>query len=320
MSETDTVFVAKLRDTAWLPELPEEDAKETLYRLRDLERHIVIPADQYRQLGHLYKGDYDNGAAESDNAIEDIKRYDVPLAIAEHATDTIRNKDGEVEAADYGTGALALLLTERDGAAAIVTLGKQTEHLGTNSDLPFWEALRKLQPDSRGVASIHGMRSGKILDLSDESEIHAIIGLGHNKEDDDWQPNEQSRVVAEQLRAEAKDLGLRAVIGNDVFGKIKEYDPQHGGYVLDNTGRPKVSKLRAGGPGSSVNVAYDIMAEHGQQKPALQLELARLLRLNPLDLEKGGWHKDEKALAVGVHLGYLLCKKLVGLIATNQSA
>lgn len=317
MTEVEPAFVARLRDTAWLPQGPDDEAVDTLYRLRDLERHIVVSAGAYRPLGKIYKRDYVTGSAKQDNDIEVICRGQAPLVTAEHATDTIRSEDGQLDEADHGTGALALLLEERHKTSAIVTIGKQKVNLGANLDLPFWEEMRVLLPRSLGIASVHGMRPGKLLDRHDSTEIHAVIGLGHKN--GSWQPNEQSRLIAEKLVAEAGDLGLRAVIGNDVFGRIKGYDSKTGGYVTDDDKQPKNSKLRAGGKGSTVNIAYDIMAAHHQSKPAMQLEMTRLLRLLPLDLE-GGWHKDEKARAMGVHLGYLLAKKMVELIASCPAA
>lgn len=314
MSETDPAFVAKLKDTWWLPELPETEAFEVLDRLRELEHSVVVPAKELRAWEDIRLSDYKDGLAKVDNDIEvyDTHRY-TPLVTAEHATDPVRSDDS---GADHGTGALALLLTERAGASAIVTLGRQTKKLGENLDLPFWNKMRQLLPRSSGLGSIHGMGSGKVFDLRDTTEIHVVLGLGHKGEK--WEPNQQSRVVAEGVAKFAAGLGLRAIIGNDHMGRIRQYDPQTKGYVLEE-GKPKIFNLRAGAAGSSVNVAYDIMAEYGQQKPAVQLELARLLRLLPMDFEDG-WHKDEKARAMGVYSGVLLAEKLLRLLQASAVA
>ena len=64
MTEADPAFVAKLKTTHWLPELPEADAFDTLSRLHELEASVVHTAGKRAQQKPIEVEDYTFGSAE----------------------------------------------------------------------------------------------------------------------------------------------------------------------------------------------------------------------------------------------------------------
>ena len=305
MVETNTQFATALRDTFWLPELPEAAAFDTLERIRELEASVVHKRGE--PVRPILKADYKQGSAEYDDQLIIANEQDKNLLLtAEHAVDPDRKRkdDENMNLADHGTAGLALLLAERDGATAVVPRGRLTRL--SKPDHKVNQAIHSLLPERNGFISLHGMKPGRLTSLSDRIEVHAILGLGRT-------PNETSRDIAERSIKVAKGLGLRAVIGNDTI--LKTYDEETGGYVLDAEGKPVEKQLAALASSTTTNRAYQVMAENGVELPALQLEFTRVNRLLPEDYY-GGWHKDEKARAMGVYSAYLLSRAIADMVAT----
>lgn len=153
------------------------------------------------------------------------------------------------------------------------------------------------------------MHAGKLRSFEDKTEIHGIVGLGRT-------PNERSRIAAEELVKAAANIGLRVVIGNN--GTHREYDRKTDDFVRDEEGNIVEAELAALGPRTTTNHAYDIMKTQKFEVPALQVEMPPALRLLPTDFEDG-WHKDEKARAMGVHSGYLLMRATAKLMTTGSA-
>jgi len=336
MTTVSPEFILALRDAQVIaPELPQADAFDTLAWLEAYERSIVVPPGN--KVGKLVLADYRVGTATKPDELAvyvgGVARTDEELAdsrltsgstllSADHATDPykISEEPHHYISADHGTGGLARLLSQDQAVTSIVPLGRQTWNAAVAPDThPIKEAMGRLFPGKLGFISLHGMYSGKLFDLSDDTEIHALVGLGPT-------PNEQSRQVAEHIVQAAADLDLKVRIGNDE--KYKLYNPITGGYKLDpETGKEREGQLMAKSPKMTTNFAHRLMAETQVQVPSIQLELARVLRLIPSDLD-GGWHRDRHgnrhgdrmAKAMGVHLGYLLAVEAVKAIEGGRSA
>ena len=237
------------------------------------------------------------------------------VASAEHATAPTRKLSGTSQGADYGTGGLALLLAERAGAAAVVPRGRQSPHSREDREHILGQVVRSMLPSRLGLVAVHGMFPGKVVDLSDPVELHAVIGLG-KRDKDTGRPNEESVVVAEGVVSKARELGLRAEIATGE-GYVT-YEPNKHDYWRDDKGKVKFSLLTATASSTMVSAAYKAMEQHHIARSAIQIEMTRLLLLMPTDLE-GGWHKDEKARAMGVYRGFLLNKAAVDLTRTVMS-
>jgi len=296
---TSPAFIEALRDAStFAPELPQSDAFDTLARVESYERALIVGSGTELISVTNYAGGTARYADEVVVFGVDSERV---LISADHATDPFKKSTGQYRGADHGTAGLAVLLSKQ-GAQAIVPLGRQTGNVAVSPDThPIKQRIGELLPGKAGFISLHGMASGKLTTLHDPTEIHAVVGLGVN-------PNEQSCRVAEKILAEAANLGLRAVIGNRT--KHLKYDAITGGFELDEEGVALTGELKAPLSNMTTNYAYRVMETTGQQIPSVQLEMARLLRLIPRDYYDG-WHKDRKARAMGVHLGYLLSKAAV---------
>jgi hypothetical protein len=309
MSNVDPTFIAALRDASIVaPELPQATAFETLERVREYERRLIVPADALEQ--PLMLSHYANGTAtvEDETLIFNAQGTGV-LTSADHATDPVRKATGIREGADHGTAGLVRLLVEQDDTTGIIPVGMQTGNAALTPDYPVKTAMDTLLPGRPGFLSVHGMRHAKLEHFGDKSEIHAVIGLGRA-------PSDRSREAAEELVTAAHDLGLRAVIGNDVLHKT--YDEATDDFLRKaETGELATGRLAAFPAESTTHHAYRVMTRSATEMPAFQVEMTRLLRLLPTDMEHG-WHKDEKSRAMGVHLGYKLMKSAVEIMSRSQ--
>jgi hypothetical protein len=309
MTQVDGQFIEALRTTSvFAPELPQDDAYDTLDRVRAYERALILPSDKDRRA--LLLADYADGTATTEDQLyitnQDGTRL---LASADHATDPVRKATGVREGADHGTAGLAFLLATKRPVTSIIPIGKQTGNAAVTPNHPLKQAMDDLLPSRAGFLSIHGMRPGKLESLGDRTEIHGIIGLGRT-------PNEQSREAAERLVAAAKDIGLRVVIGNDM--RYMTYDETTDTLEMDAaTGEPKRGRLAAMGVESTTNHAYRVMEASDSPMPAFQVEMTRALRLLPADMESG-WHTDERSRAMGVHLGYMLMQTAADIMTDSQ--
>ncbi len=253
-------------------------------------------------------------AAGSARYPDEVGVYGTPhrhvLVSADHATSPYKKSAAEYRGADYGTAGLAILLSD-ESVQAVVPLGWQTGNVAVSpDDHPIKRRIGGLLPHKAGFISLHGMASGKLITLQDPTEIHAVVGLGAT-------PNEESWGVAEKTVRAAKELGLRAIIGNRTPHHI--YDTVADDFACDEHGNLKTGELKAHRPDMTTNFVYRVMAETGRQIPSLQLEMTRLLRLEPADFYDG-WHPDRKSQAMGVYLGYLLVAATVDTITAGKSS
>jgi hypothetical protein len=290
-----------------LPQGADEAAFATLERLRDLERRYAAP--------NLLTADYDLGVAEVDDEIRIISGAGA-LVTAEHATNPYRKKTGLREAADQGTAALAAAMAEDGLAESLIMTGRQMGNAGVTPDHPIkWAALQQLNPALHGFLSVHSKLPGQAPGLMDTSEVHAYIGLGR------YEPRESTLLAAEQIIQAANDLGLRAMIGNNTYHPIYQKDPswQAPGPMRDRLNRlslgedgmPRMSRLAgfsAESTTSWMNVHTD--ATRYSEMPILQMEIANSLCVTAEDR----YARDPKALAMGVHLGYLLTQAATEII------
>lgn len=291
-----------------LPQGADEAAFATLERLRDLERRYAAP--------NLLTADYDLGVANIDDEIRVIAGSGA-LVTAEHATNPYRKKTGLREAADQGTAALAAAMAEDGLAEALIMSGRQMGNAGVTPDHPIkLLALQRLSAAHRGFLSVHSKLPGQAPGLLDTSEVHAYIGLGR------YEPRESTLLAAEQIMKAASDLGLRAMIGNNTYHPIYQKDPewQAPGPMRDRLNRlslgedgmPRMSRLAgfsAESTTSWMNTHTD-GTEHGAM-PILQMEIANSLCITAEDR----YVRDPHALAMGVHLGYLLTQAATEIMA-----
>lgn len=290
-------YLAALR-APYLPELPEQAAFDVLERARSWESLLITGSNQ----NDLILENYRDGSAVDQNEVLLCGGQNIQTLItAEHATDVVRKATNKIGAADHGTAALAGLLVEDTAATSLISIGRQTGNAAIERGHPIKKGMKTLLHDRQAFGSVHGMLPGKVTQLGDEREVHAIVGLGRT-------PNEQSRQAAEDLVRFANEIGLRVIIGNDM--SHFNIDATTGNVRVDGSGLPITAKLAALPEHSTTNFAYELMTEQERQIPAMQLEITRGLRLIPSDLE-AGWHKDQKARAMGVYAGYLLVRQMV---------
>lgn len=292
-------YIRSLRDiTPSLPELPEQRAYEILERAEAWERQLI----GLRQNSAITLDAYRLGAANYPDEVRLLSQGgDKPLMTAEHATDVVRKATGKLGNADHGTGAITAIFAEDGAATSIIPVGRQTGNAAVDMSHPIKDVTESLLPIVPAYLSVHGMKPGKVTSPNGGKEVHAVIGLGN-------QPGEMSLLSAEKLQSAAKDIGLKALIGNTE--SHYSVDLENGDIERDEKGSPKSAKLAALGAGSMVNFANSIAKEHNLVIPVMQLEITRSLRLIPEDLESG-WHKDRRAKALGVYMGYLLVEKMI---------
>jgi hypothetical protein len=309
MNTVSPEFISALRDaTVIAPQLPNEVAFETCERLQNHEAQLVAPDKKWQAVRLV---DYEKGSAQEPDAIWLKEVASAPtVASADHATNPYKRSESGYIRADHGTGAIAMLLAEDGLATSIAPRGRQTWNVAVSDDShPVKHAIRQFLPSRNGFLSIHGMYSGKLRYLSDSSEVHAVIGLGAK-------PNELSWEAARKVVQAGKDMGLRLSIANQEALNI--YDPSTGGLRINSeTREPAVTSLRGSKPAMTNAFAYQIMDETGSQKASMQIELAAMLRLCPMD-DEAGWHRNEKARAAGVYLGYLLTQAATAAVGGDH--
>ncbi len=276
---------------AWLPELPEERAFALYDRMLDGERTHAAP--------NLRMADYDDGTATKEDDLVIIEGSDATrLLTAEHATNPVRKKTGVREGADTGTAGLTAVLAEDLDVPALILTGRQTSNAAVDLDHQLKHAVSGRVHNLGRFVSIHGMLPGKVLSVADDSEIHAIIGLGK-------QPNERSYAFAQKIKNHARDmLGLRITLGEERYMTFID-----GVLNRNDEGQPATSILDARGAGSTVNFINNQPDAEVAQRLALQVETTRMLRFMPDDLEV----RDLKSRVMGMYLGYCLLRDVIGL-------
>jgi len=228
---------------------------------------------------------------------------------AQHATAPVRKHRGAREGADHGTAGLAYALAQRHHGTAIVPIGLQTGNANANDTHPIKQIIADYFEAShpRAFLSLHGCRPGKITSLHDETEIHAVVGLGQ-------EPRAASIEAAETLVEHAAAYGLRVVIGNttphfnfyiDAANDTKALWDITDWVETDDEGHPKPSRLAAKEPNTTTSFVNRITPGR-PQVPVMQLEISRSLRLTPEDLyaRPGGLGVRKYA----VYLGYCLAR------------
>lgn len=279
-----------------LPQLPDVEIGQFYERIVEAEASVVGAT--------LLKSDYDNGTASFADELLVIGDGSV-LMDAQHGTNPVRTASGKREAADHGTAGLGIVLAKEVGGRIVIPRGRQTGNANVDQQHPVKLRLLKeaaAQPYD-AFFSVHGMRPGKVSDLTDTSEIHAVIGLGRD-------PTSTEYEAAERLVARAKDdYGLRLVVGNRLPHLNFQKDPQWDGTAFRDAsgelarteegdiGTERVAALM---PTSTVSV---MRREAGLRSS--QLEISRSLRLTPKDMYVG---RDPKAVQVGVYLGFQICR------------
>jgi hypothetical protein len=290
-----------------LPQGADDTAAVTLERLIGLERRYAAP--------NLMTADYDEGVATVDEEIAFLPGAPA-LVTAEHATNPVRKDSGMREGADQGTAALAAAMAEDHLAAALIMTGRQLGNAGATPDHPIkLRALEELTPEHRGFLSIHSKFPGQAPSIFDTSEVHVYIGLGR------YEPRENTLVAAERITAAAKGMGLRAVIANDVWHPIYKADTSWRApgpmrkslseVALDKDGLPRMGQLAGKSAESTtswLNHATDDTDRY--DVPILQMEIANSLCITAVDR----YVRDPKALAMGVHLGYLLTREATRIV------
>jgi hypothetical protein len=310
MSHVNQSFLEALRDATILaPQGPDAVAFETLERLQELEAQLVGAGKPWSEVS---TADYTTGSATED---DDVETYGEEVArvvlSADHATSPYSRQKEEYRCADHGTGGLAMLLAECERAVSIVPKGRQTWNVAVSDDThPVKKEILRLLPERPGFLSLHGMYAGKVRHLTDPTEVHAVIGLGAD-------PNEESYEAARKIVAAGHDLGLNVSIANEEA--LYKCDPGVGELELDpDTHQPVTTRLRGSKPTMTNALAYRIECAIQERKQRMQLELTALLRLMPLDYESG-WHRDRKSRAMGVHLGYLLTSAATEAAASGNT-
>jgi hypothetical protein len=296
------------------PELPEDTAYETLEALEEYERLLILPTGIDRTLS---VSDYEKGSATKADQLVVLGRASNPVLVtAEHATDPYNvrlTRRGGVgyHNSDHGTAGLAALLAE-DNAQSIIPIGRQTHNVAIAPDLhPLKVAMAQRFGGKAGSVALHGMAPGKLLSLTDDTEIHAVIGLGLT-------PNDVSREVAETIKKGAKDLGLRVTIGNDTEYFVADMNTGGYKYRQDDPTSKYTGRLMAPNPEMTTNFAYKLMKQIGTLIPSVQVEISSTLRLTPHDFY-GSIHGDRKSQAMNVYLGYLLAKCVVNSLGAKAS-
>lgn len=280
----------------WLPQLPDEWAHSIYERIEAAERQYIAP--------NLQKNEYTAGTATRDDDVMVIqtKGNARHLFTAEHATKPTRIKTAASNPdADYGTGGLAVTLAEDYGQAIILT-GRQTAKKPSDPTHNVRQPLEMALPSAKSLVSLHGKVPGMFVHPDDRSEIHACLGMGS-------EPSESLIEFAKKIVLAARDdLGLYVVMSNFQPAYIQHEKSTE--LKKREDGSLKRSQMAGLSKNSMVNVARAYLQGYGVDRPLLQLEITRLLRLDP----NGRINADKKSFIMGVALGYKLVEKIVQLV------
>ncbi len=299
---------AGTRDLSALPWMPSVDAKISGEHamLAGYERALIAPN---RSLA-----EYGPGTATEDNEIyvygaDELKRKGGILFSAEHATSPGTRKDGGETYPDTGTAALSFQLAQEFGASVIAT-GRQTLP-ATDPTHPIKQRIAELLPAAQGFISVHGKAPGAFIRPTDESEVHAMIGLGAN-------PTELQLDTAADIRNRArKQLGLLVVTSN-IQPCYIQVPGATGIKRIDKDGElvAKTSALAALSEGTTTNFARRELANAGRHDVvALQVELANSMRLTSLD---GDVKKTPETEVVGAFMGLQLMRLIARTVNEVQ--
>ncbi|HSX31871.1 MAG TPA: hypothetical protein VLF43_01290 [Candidatus Saccharimonadales bacterium] len=304
--------IRKLRGlVSTMPQLPEAKATDIYYQVVHQERGLASPDGA--------EAGYDVGTAKGEDDLA-VFGHGSLILDAHHATNPIRRESGKREAADHGTGGLAGVLALEGYGVAVIPRGLQT---GNGNVDEGGEIKRKIATLVRtdthdGFVSVHGMMPGKVVNLRDRTEVHAVIGLGANA-------RERSIAAAERVVREAHDtLGLRVIIGNNIphlnYAKDPSWDGEAFRNLSDEVARNKAGELAIGrlaavGGNNMATYVNGLTADRPGFGVA-QIELSRSLRLTPIDQ----WVRpDPSAERMGVYMGYLFCTMAANILTDHGS-
>jgi hypothetical protein len=275
-----------------LPELPELAAKEIYDRIRDAEAKLASPT--------LDRQGYKTGAAEHKDQIG-VYGGSIPILLtSEHATWHYRRDEEhgrrKRKGPDRGTAGLGYVLHQDTGAHFMTMLGHQTRDANHDEEHPFKDEMAKqiIKHRMLAVVAIHGMKSGKFVEFTDEKALDVLVGIG-------LEPNEASEDLGRRIRDAAEELGLKAAV-NEWFVKIAEDEPlrperHEDGYIAYHT----ISAL----PHYTTRAfAQKIAEENDIPTATVQIELSDLLRLQPREIKR-----DRASRQLGIYLGYLLIRR-----------
>jgi len=293
-----------------LPQLPDARAAEVYDGVLHFERGLTsarrpgrFKPDERVPLRH-----YAKGCAYRDDQLSVFGCGPV-LAEAGHATDMIRKDTGRLGPADHGTAGVAGLLALEGRACSIVAVGCQTSNTNSDPNHPIKRviAVQLATRNYDGFLSVHGMRSGKIQHLLDQTELHGVVGLGLHPSNESW-------TAAEELCRRAAEYGLKVIIGNQHWhldlqpdaSENRRFPGVTNRLKLDENGRPVTARLAAYGEAFTTTFASQVT--EGRAPVNMQLEISRRLRMQA----EGHYRRpDRVAERMAIYLGYRLAEMAV---------
>lgn len=266
--------------------IPELDAYDVYGEVAERERLLVAP--------DLHIDNYRAGTARHDDEVRVVRSGNEIVVSADHATDPVRKATGVLGRADHGTAGLGSLVAEKANGALVLPAGRQTSNANVALEHPLKDALAVNIRDTSAFLSLHGMAPGKIEHQFDPSEVHGVLGLGKD-------PDEDALDMASDVVRRMKDeLGLRFVIGNAT--KLYPLADEAPRLQRDETGELVTVSLAAKGEGTTTS----FVRRQNDTISAMQVELSRSIRFLPSGVE----YREYEAARAGVHLGWLAVRQL----------
>ena len=285
-------------DAYWLPQLP-DDAKDTVYE-RALAAEQMFSRD-------LTKAGYKIGTAETDDELLEKSGAGAVLT-ADHATHRMRLEEGKTErieqTADYGTGALGLLLHEDTNAHFLAPLGRQTRDANYDLEHPLKEALGNVlkRKNIEAHLSIHGIYLARVRSIADMRGYSIILGIGDN-------PTDETMDAVDKAIDIAKKYDLKIGVNQPVLQFASD------GFTPKKTSEGSAATITfaARKPGTSRSFSQALAEQEKLPLVSMQVEINDALRLLPTDYSR---NPGEKSQRMGVYLGYLFTKELVDELVT----
>lgn len=286
----------------WLPQLPDESMQELYDRIEAAERQYAAP--------NLLNAEYGPGTATEPNEIGEVHGAGEFLFTAVHATRALRRDTGKLGFPDTGTAGLTAVLAENFGHGYILR-GQQTGSAAIDETHPIKNTILPHMATASGFMDVHGAASNLFVGSTDAFNVSAHLGLGEN-------PDEELLDFAHDVARWARtELGLYAIVGNEQqYYSQKKNEPGEPVLRREDDGTAYRGSLAGSKPHMMNNFVRRQFAVHGNPALSLQVELAGLNRLTPLDTSS----KSERTRVVGVALGYQLLKHIVERSVTDSLA
>ena len=284
----DRLYRAKNIETYDLPDLPEDDIKDTYLTIEQGERQLVSP--------NLLKQDYDDGTAAYSDEIAYLAGHQPILFTAEHATAHYR-QDTETDelrrkGPDLGTAGLGYALRRETAGHLLAMIGKQTGDANYQEQHVFKDRLEQViaLAGIKKVVSLHGMAAGKFSDVADERAFDVLLGIGDR-------PDDPSIDLAERIQKQAQDLGLR-VATNEWFVKVADDDP----LIIERNPDGTVAFDTFSAPYYTTRAFVQTVSEARDLGIAsVEVELSGSLRYMPNDIKRSMRNRH-----VGAYVGFSL--------------